>query len=367
LDGRHLKVYFFVMVLSRSRYKFVYFSQQPFTTASTVYAHELAFAYYGGKPKRVLYDQDKVLLYNENLGDLILTRGFRAFVDQQHFEPVFCRKSDPESKGKVENVVKYVKINFLRGRTFSDLEGLNEDCLAWLDRTGNGTIHAGIWRIPKEEFAIEQTTLQPYYGTPVAPKLEMHEYCVRKDNTINYHCSYYTVPSGTYHNAGTQVLAEEVDNKLHIYSKETGKILAIHPLAEVRGSLVADPEHKVVRGAGITDKELEIHKYMGYTDSLSLFLSGLATSKPRYYSKNLSYLVHKMYNYRTDVLQEALVRCITSKAYNAGVLIEAAETLRVRAGYSPLNSMKQPMDLPISISAIQPEKTSLVSFNQYFS
>ena len=66
----------------------------------------------GGRPKKVLYDQDKVLLHDENLGDLILTKCFRAFVNQQHFEPVFCRKSDPESKGKVENVVKYVKQNF---------------------------------------------------------------------------------------------------------------------------------------------------------------------------------------------------------------------------------------------------------------
>lgn len=81
-DGRHLKVYFFVMVLSRSRYKYVYFSTKPFNTAMTVYAHELAFSHYGGRPKKLLYDQDKVLLYDENLGDLILTKGFRTFVDQ---------------------------------------------------------------------------------------------------------------------------------------------------------------------------------------------------------------------------------------------------------------------------------------------
>ena len=37
-------------------------------------------------------------LVRENLGDLILTRTFRAFVNEQHFQPVFCRPADPESK-----------------------------------------------------------------------------------------------------------------------------------------------------------------------------------------------------------------------------------------------------------------------------
>lgn len=364
-DGRHLKVYFFVMVLSRSRYKYVWFSTKPFNTAMTVYAHELAFRYYGGRPKKVLYDQDKVLLHDENLGDLILTKGFRAFVDQQHFEPVFCRKSDPESKGKVENVVKYVKQNFLKGRLFTNADHLNEDCLAWLDRTGNGTMHHGIYRIPKDVFNEEQEYLQPYYGTPVAPQVEMKEYSVRKDNTISYHCSYYTVPSGTYKNAGTRVMVEEQEGHLHIYSKETGKRIANHPLSEVKGVLVQDPAHKTVRGAGITDKELTIHGYIGDIEALDLFLAGISQSKPAYYSRNLSYIIHQMYGYKPEVLHEALVRCLTSKAYNARMLIEASESIRVSKGMSAI-PQSQTTNISRELSNIRPERTSINSFEQYF-
>ena len=364
-DGRHLKVYFFVMVLSRSRYKYVWFSTKPFNTAMTVYAHELAFTYYGGRPKKVLYDQDKVLLHDENLGDLILTKGFRAFVAQQHFEPVFCRKSDPESKGKVENVVKYVKQNFLKGRLFTDAEHLNDECLAWLERTGNGTMHHGIYRIPKDVFNEEQKYLQPYYGTPVAPQVEMKEYSVRKDNTISYHCSYYTVPSGTYKNAGTRVMVEEQEGHLHIYSKETGKRIANHPLSEVKGVLVQDPAHKTVRGAGITDKELTIHGYIGDIEALDLFLAGISQSKPAYYSRNLSYIIHQMYGYKPEVLHEALVRCLTSKAYNARMLIEASESIRVSRGMSAI-PQSQTTNISRELSNIRPERTSINSFEQYF-
>ncbi len=42
---------------------------------------------------------------------------------------------DPESKGKIENVVKYVKQNFLYNRCFCDIATLNEEVLQWLNRT----------------------------------------------------------------------------------------------------------------------------------------------------------------------------------------------------------------------------------------
>ena len=108
----------------------------------TVYAHHLAFEYFKGMPRRVIYDQDKVLLRSENLGDLLMTKGFRRFTQECSFEVIFCKKADPQSKGKVENVVKYVKYNFLKGRTYRSIEALNEEVIGWLDRTGNGQKHA---------------------------------------------------------------------------------------------------------------------------------------------------------------------------------------------------------------------------------
>ena len=73
-------------------------------------------------------------MVEENKGDLILTEQFKAYSNQRRFKLHFCRKSDPESKGKVENVVKYVKQNFLYNRSFTDIDTLNEEALAWLAR-----------------------------------------------------------------------------------------------------------------------------------------------------------------------------------------------------------------------------------------
>lgn len=54
--GRLIRVYFFCMVLSFSRMKFVYFSPVPFTTATAITAHEFAFRYFGGRTQTILYD-----------------------------------------------------------------------------------------------------------------------------------------------------------------------------------------------------------------------------------------------------------------------------------------------------------------------
>lgn len=104
----------------------MYFRDIPFTAATIVYAHHLAFEYFGGMPKRIIYDQDTNLIVSENLGDYILTTEMEAFKKSAGFIPEFCRPADPQSKGKVENVVGYVKKNFIKGRRITTVDYLNE-------------------------------------------------------------------------------------------------------------------------------------------------------------------------------------------------------------------------------------------------
>ena len=161
--GKTKRVQFFTFVLSRSRFKYILFSDCPFTTASVIKAHELAFQAINGCPVEIVYDQDRLFMVSENLGDIILTAGFRAYVSQSTFITHFCRKADPESKGKVENVVKYVKQNFLRNRSFKDLETLNTEAQAWLSRTANALEHGTTKKVLADEYQIEKDFLASWY------------------------------------------------------------------------------------------------------------------------------------------------------------------------------------------------------------
>jgi hypothetical protein len=203
-DGKRVKVYFFTMVLSRSRFKYVCFSSNPFTSHSATLAHESVFKHMGGIPDEVVYDQDKVFISNENSGELILTSGFKSYVRERGFKVHMCRKADPESKGKIENAVRYVKQNFLYNRTFYDLETLNTDGLNWLERTANKLQHGQTKKVPATEWLTEQEFLHPFEPVIIA-ELPPLLYAVRKDNTISFKSNLYSLPLGTYRGRGTQV------------------------------------------------------------------------------------------------------------------------------------------------------------------
>src|SRR5690606_13596878 len=198
--GKQKKVQFFTFILSRSRYKFVVFSDVPFTTAMVIAAHEEAFRFIGGLPREIVYDQDRLLMVSENLGDIVLTSEFSSYVRDRGIKLHFCRRSDPQSKGKVENVVKYVKQNFLYNRPYRDLDTLNDEYRAWLFRTAINLLHVTTKLIPLEELAKEQMFLEQYHQVlPKPPQKQI--YAVHKDNKVSYKGNFYSVPIGTY-NAG---------------------------------------------------------------------------------------------------------------------------------------------------------------------
>ena len=99
---RNIRVYFFCMVLSYSRMRFVYFSREPFCTKTAVDAHKYAFRYFGGRTQTILYDQDRLFVISEKYGNIILVPEFEDFVRKAGFSVVLCHKSDPQTKGKVE-------------------------------------------------------------------------------------------------------------------------------------------------------------------------------------------------------------------------------------------------------------------------
>lgn len=177
-------MYFIAILPSHSRYKFIWFQDKPFTSETAVIGHEKAFDFFHGIPKKLVYDQDAVFLWDENAGDYRMTQVFDSYVKSRPFKAIFCRPADPESKGKVENCVKYVKQNFLLNRQSSTLDNLNQEALAWLDRTGNGMVHNTTCKVPYEVWCAECRELLMFIPA-LAPEAKAgHK--VLKTNSIKY-------------------------------------------------------------------------------------------------------------------------------------------------------------------------------------
>lgn len=192
-------------------------------------------------------------MVSENNGDLILTAVFRQYVRTKGFKLHFCRKSDPESKGKIENVIKYIKNNFLYNRIFHNEETLNDDAIAWLARTANALPHSFTRKMPLEEWLIERSMLKPY--TPEKVILPSVTYLVRKDNTISWKGNFYSVPFGTYRGKGSSVVTRQDSNELIIMITGTLEELCRHIIPVEKGLKVIKTDHK-------RDKGLEVEVLM---------------------------------------------------------------------------------------------------------
>ena len=271
-----------------------------------------------------------------------------------------------KSKGKIENVVKYIKYNFLRGRTFTDIDSLNKEANEWLERTANCNVHASTKLVPAEVFKEEQHYLKPYMGAPAPPKVEMKAYYVRKDNTINYKGNYYTLPTGTYHGHDTLVYIHLHDNEVHLFDKETGKTLAIHTLSLEKGKLVRNTSHSRDNTSSLQSLEDKVKNSLGASTVVDEYLEKLHRDKSRYYRDNLSLIERHLLAFSTQTMQKAFSFCLEKGVYNAAVLIDVAKSLQKQNGETPPEMIVASLDNKIKMDEMIPQKTDINVFNGIF-
>lgn len=318
-QGGRKKVYFLTMVLSRSRYKFVKFDDKPFTAKTSSEAHHLAFAYFQGVPKEIIYDQDSVFMHDENLGDYLLTKDFSSFCKTQDFKAVFCRKADPQSKGKVESVVKYVKQNFLRGRIFINIDLLNEQSLAWLKRTGNAKVHSVTKLVPAEQWEEEKNHLLPVKSKVENKKLK--SYKVRKDNTVCFKSNFYSLPLGTYKDKESNVILEilEEDLKIHTSQKE---LICTHKLCNEKGQTIRNTDHGREKSKTLETYQKQVLEIFDNAEIAKEYFEKLHKNKSRYYRDNLQYIIKNHKTYSDENKKESILFCIENTIFNAKNLID---------------------------------------------
>lgn len=328
-EKKPVKLYFITFVLSHSRYKYVEWLDRPFTTRDTIRCHEKAFQFFGGIPKEIVYDQDHLITVSENAGDIILTGEFQAYKQERGFRLYLCRKADPQSKGKVENVVKYVKKNFAKHRVFPNLEAWNEKCLAWLKRTGNYNVHHTTKKRP-----VEVHTLEKQHLKPVSSLLSFESNLVisitrtvHKDNIIKYKSNRYSVPLGTYRPRGDNTVYLEIQGEeLIIRADLQGEILARHPMCHGKGELIKNTQHTRDRSKGIQAyKETIIRQFKDQERALK-FVNEVAQRYPRYVRDQLQVIQNAITHFRPQI-EEALDVCLKKQLWSANDLRDIAQHL----------------------------------------
>jgi len=215
-NGRHRKLYAFVMTLGWSRAMYVEFTVSA-DAAWWLRCHVHAFQYFGGVPQQVLHDNLKTAVLDRSAeGAIHWNPRYLDFADYYGFTPRACQPYRAQTKGKVESGIRYLRGNFWAGLHFVDLPDLNRQARDWLDWTANVRVHGTTGEMPFDR--LPQEHLQSMLGKPPYDTSLLTFRRSTKDCFVSYDGNYYSVPSA--YARKTLKLKETEDGQLLILNAQ---------------------------------------------------------------------------------------------------------------------------------------------------
>ena len=242
MDGGHFgnwqeqRLDAFVLTLSYSRMRYVEFTQRQDTeTLLSCLVH--AFHYLGGVTESILTDNMKTVVEDRVEGQVIWNRRFLDFAAYYGFVPRVCQPYRPQTKGKVESTVGFLKMNFWPGIEFTSLDDLNTQAWLWCEEV-HARPHGTTGEPPPARWSHE--TLRSVAGQP---DYDASYACRRqgaKDCLFSYRGQRYSVPHAY---AGKTVLVKEPVRGGEITVRQQNRLLCRHQLGARRGELHINPDH----------------------------------------------------------------------------------------------------------------------------
>jgi hypothetical protein len=205
-----------------------------------------------------------VVIIGETFRELELNQRFHQYATSAGFQIRACEGYDPESKGRVEAGVKYVKGDGLYGESFADFPAVQAHLARWLEETANIRTHGATGEAPQVRYERdERPAMGTYLSPPGIAELERTPAQTRKaDKTglIAYQANKYSVPLA-YQRATVGVV--EDDGQLLICALDSGQIVARHPLACGKGEVFKNTHHYRDRDEQVAELEGQIGLLLG--------------------------------------------------------------------------------------------------------
>lgn len=285
IGGAPTTVYFMVFVLSYSRLMHVSVSPRPIDTQTLIRQHDAAFRYFGGRPEECVYDQTKLVVISELFRELTLNQRFHQYATAAGFHIRVCEGYDPESKGKVEAGVKYVKHNGLYGEAFGHWQDLEQRLAEWLDQTANQRVHGSTRQVPQALYdRDEKAKMLPYLAPSCVDEVPAAVVTRKADKTglIAWQANKYSVPMA-YQSARVGVC--EQDGQLRISDLSTTEVIAEHGISLEKGQVIKNTHHYRDTSLRIDTLENDLHQLLGHA-ALAL-CALLKASSPKIYKDQL--------------------------------------------------------------------------------
>ena len=316
IEGSRYKLYAFVFTLCWSRVSYVEFIIRG-DMATFLSCMHRAFKYIGGVPLSVLFDNAKVVVvervgsvvrFNENLLHLALSYGFT---------PQACWTNDPESKGKVESQVKYVRRSFFYGREFKGLNDLNNQVLAWCNEEANQRIHGTTKEVPWKRLMEERGYLKPSLALNNMPFV-IEKRKATRTNLISVEGNQYSIPSRF---ARQNVRFRRFEKHLELLDGQ--QVVDAIELKPGRGKrFIKDehyPEHQRASARKTPSNPLQA-KFESLAPEAKAYLQGLSSSRVGTLRDQMQKIAALKEDYSSLAIGQAMQRSLEYKAFGYGVL-----------------------------------------------
>lgn len=229
--------YFFAARLKYSRFMFVQF---PPDMREETFLHALidCFLAIGGVPWVVVTDNLKTaVLGRDATNQPIWNPAYQKLAAEFKFLPEACAPAAGNQKGSVENLVKFVKGNFLSGRSFHDDQDLAEQCQQWLEQVNTERPNDATKALPATLLLEEQGQ---FNSLPASAQDYGFFDCVvvNRESLIALESNHYSVPT---HLVGRALTARV--HRTHVDLFADGERVANHPRNPGQHQRVLDPAH----------------------------------------------------------------------------------------------------------------------------
>jgi transposase len=296
-------VYFAALVLSHSRKKCVEWFDRPVDTEMFIEFHQRAFQELGGIPRQIVYDQTKLAVLGEQYGEVDFNEAFLGYASWCGFQTYICNKADPQTKGKVEAVIRYVKRSFLPGRSFDDLNDLQDQCQRWLREVADVKEHETTRRRPVDLWKQEQPHLQPIgrqsFLTPPAYRVQQ----VYQDGFVKVLGNRYSVPSSHH---GAQVKIRVTEERVEIRTLEE-ELLYRHWRSLEKGKRFKIQAH-YRKTYSVSTEALSVQ--LGALCENPEFVAQLKRRFPRHFREQARQIIHLERKFDRDLIREAIRRLL---------------------------------------------------------
>jgi len=245
IGAHYVAAHVFVFTLGYSRR--LYATAFPHERLDAVLAgHEQAFEHFGGVPLQIVVDNAKPVVLQRTRDGTVWHPVYADFAAYYGFTPWAHWPYRPQTKGKVESNIGYVKKNALAGKRFGSWSHLNAWLLEWATTVADVRVHGTTHEPPMTRFAAEQLT--PLGSRPRYARERVQLRIVPPDALVAIGASRYSVP---VRYVGAQVKVRETTTGYEILYQEA--VIARHARAE-RHQVVMDPTHYagLLRPPGLT-------------------------------------------------------------------------------------------------------------------